>query len=66
MFCDALADDSQAFFWAGGHRECDGVAVDAKLADLALAADIGDFDAVGGEEAGDFLVAGVTAHITGL
>jgi hypothetical protein len=30
-----------------------------------LAADMGDFDAVGGEEVGDFLIAGIATHGSG-
>ena len=59
---DAIADDAQAFFGTGGHRQGEWLAVHTEVADRAFAAHMGDFDLVGGEELDHFLIAGVTTH----
>ena len=61
----ALADEAQAFVGAGRHREREGHASDPEMPQGTLAADLGDLDAVGGEEVGDFLIAGVATHGSG-
>ena len=60
--CHKLPDDAQAFLGAGWHGEGEGLAAHAEVAEAAFAANFGDFNAVAGEEVGDVLVAGVTAH----
>jgi hypothetical protein len=56
------AHEAQALVRAGGHWQADGLPMNAKVAQLALPTNVGDFDAVGCKEAGDFLIAGVSAH----
>ncbi|HBJ84689.1 MAG TPA: hypothetical protein DDZ88_12625 [Verrucomicrobiales bacterium] len=62
MSSKALAHKAQAFVCVGGHRQAEGLGVDAEVAQLALPTNVGDFDAMGGKEARDFLIAGVSAH----
>jgi len=58
----ALADEAQAFVGAGWHREREGHASDPEMPQGTFPADMGDLDAVGGEEVGDLLIAGVATH----
>ena len=59
---DTIAHEAQAFVGTGGHGQGEGLTVDAEMAQLALPADLGDFNAVRGKETDDFLIAGVAAH----
>lgn len=63
---DALTHDAQTILRTRRHRQGQWVPLNSQLADVSLTSDVGDFNAVGGEEAGDFLIAGVAAHEWGL
>lgn len=57
-----LAHEPQTFIRTGGHGQGERLAVDVEMAQVALPPHLGDLDVMGGKEAHDFLIAGVTAH----
>ena len=62
MSGNGVADEAEAFVRTGRHGQGERSSVDAEVAQVAFAADVGDLDVVGGEEADDVLIAGVAAH----